>query len=161
MSFKFIKYDPTPGQKGYRGVCTVLAWDKILLRFKYCDRKDGKGTFLPCAGSANVPDEMGMDKYVSAFEFERNSEDAQCETVMRQALKQILRTEPSAFDPQYGAVVQPAANSGYVAPPPSQQTTPFIQRPEFQPGYSHAVPQMPQMPEFDFTQAPPDNGVPF
>jgi hypothetical protein len=140
MSFKFLRYEATPGQKGYYGVATVLGWDKIILRFKMCERKDGKGTFPACAGSANVPDENGLDKFVSAFEFERNSEKDECESLIRRAIRAQNQ----------GA--QSVQNSGYVAPVQAQQSVPFIDRPEYQ-----AAP----MPDYDSIPVPEQQGLPF
>lgn len=87
MDFKFIKYEPTPNEK-HLGIATVKAYDKIILRYKIVQTKDGTGIFpAPASYKMSL---NGEDRYISAFTVDSVSDnDDLSAMIKREASKAI------------------------------------------------------------------------
>lgn len=68
MTCRFIDYEKTPNSGLQLGVATIEMYDKIILRFKVVQRKDGVGFFI---GSPSV--KVG-EKYLDAIEIDSSKE---------------------------------------------------------------------------------------
>lgn len=97
--FKFLKLEKTPGEK-HLGIVTVKAYDKIILRYKIVQGKDGKGIFFT-PPAYKMPSENGIDSYVSAFLIDSNSENEELMNLIKVNCKCILApTSQSVFSSQ-------------------------------------------------------------
>ena len=88
MSFEFLMYTPTPGEK-HLGIAKIKAFGKIVLRYKLVPRKDGQG-FFPMPASYKMPSPDGQDVYVSAFMLDSNSDKEDLEELIRVNVRRYM-----------------------------------------------------------------------
>jgi hypothetical protein len=91
--FRFLKYEPTPSEK-HMGIATVMAYGKIILRYKIVQNKDGTG-FFPASASYKMSDPSGADFYVSAFVVDSNGEKEELENMIKANVR--AQMTPRAF----------------------------------------------------------------
>ena len=88
MTFEFLNYIPTPGEK-HIGIAKIKAFGKIILRYKLVSRKDGQG-FFPMPASYKMPSADGQDNYVSAFMLDSNSDKEDVEELIRLNVRKYM-----------------------------------------------------------------------
>lgn len=74
-NYKFLNFIPQKNDPKCFGVAEILAFDKIVLRYKIIPRKDNSGYF-PATSSIKVV-EFGQEKYINAFTIDSNYENQQ------------------------------------------------------------------------------------
>lgn len=131
--FKFMKYEPTPGEK-HLGIATVKVYDKIILRYKIVPNKDGGGWF-PVPASYKMPSQAGQDVYVSAFMLDSNCENEELMNLIRAHVKSHIQA-------QY--VDNQSVFSAPVAQPATQPNPNYAQIQQPQPNYYNANNGVPQ-----------------
>lgn len=103
--FKFVDYIPTPSEK-HLGLATILAYEKMMLRFKVIPNKEGNNFFFGEA-SYRLQTPNG-DSYLPSFMVDSRSEQAELERIMREGVnRSINRTSASASQNS------PSHNQGY------------------------------------------------
>ena len=90
--YKFISYTPTPQDQYILGIATVLAFDKIILRYKHSKTKDGTGDFFVPA-SYGIIDETGQKRYVNCFDMDSNLEKEHVIALIRKGVNQKPKVE--------------------------------------------------------------------
>ncbi len=100
MDIKFESYKLTPGEK-HLGIVTILFDNKIYLRYRISEGKDGKGMF-PSPASYKVT-EGGVDTYLPAFVIDSRMMHEQIMTVIKQGIhdsakRSNVKMEASALD---------------------------------------------------------------
>jgi hypothetical protein len=83
MDIKFIEYKLTPGEK-HLGIVTILFDNKIFLRYRISEGKDGKGMF-PSPASYRIT-EGGVDSYLPAFVIDSRMLHEQIMTIIKQGI---------------------------------------------------------------------------
>ena len=83
MDIKFIEYKLTPGEK-HLGIVTILFDNKIFLRYRISEGKDGKGMF-PSPASYKIA-EGGVDSYLPAFVIDSRMLHEQIMTIIKQGI---------------------------------------------------------------------------
>lgn len=122
--FKFMKFEATPGEK-HLGICTIKAYDKIILRYKIVPNKEGGGWF-PCEASYKMPSVAGQDVYAKAFMLDSNCEHEELMNLIRAHVKSYLNA------PQ---VDNQSVFSAPVAQPQAQPNPNYYQQAQPQPNY--------------------------
>ena len=115
--YKFISYEATPQDQYILGIATVLAYDKIILRYKHSKTKDGTGDFFVPA-SYGLVDETGQKRYVNCFDMDSNMEKDHVMALIRKGVGSIGR-------PKSGEMLHPP--HGMTPPQPMPQLTPTSQ----------------------------------
>lgn len=146
MNLKFLRYDPTPGEK-HLGIATVRIEEgiRIILRFKVVP-KDGGGYYYQPASHKIAAN--GKDNYYPAFSLDSSYEYDELREFVGINVEQILnRQNPSVFAP------------------PAQQVYPQVARPQAQPNPNYGgYPQQaaPQQQQYRQDQPPmPEENLPF
>ncbi len=101
MSFEFIEYVPTPGEK-HLGIAKVKCWGRIVLRYKIVPTKDGSGYF-PVPASYKLV-ENGTDRYVPAFILDSNSDKEDLEGLIKSNVKKFMSPSASSSSIPYPAL---------------------------------------------------------
>ena len=142
MNLKFLRYDPTPGEK-HLGIATIRLEEevKLIFRFKIVP-KDGGGYY--CQPASHKISSHGKDNYYPAFAFD-SSYDGDCvkEFVLAHVDPIINQTQQqSVFNAPPAQVARPAPQpnpnyGGYQQQPPVQQQQYRQDRPQQQQSYSN------------------------
>lgn len=115
--YKFISYEATPKDQYIVGIATVLAFDKIILRYKHSKTKDGTGDFFVPA-SYGIIDETGQKRYVNCFDMDSNLEKEHVIALIRKGVAQASKA-PKSTSPE-----MMYAPHGMTPPQPMPQLTP-------------------------------------
>lgn len=99
---EFVSYQETKNEK-HLGIVTVKLYGKLILRFKWMERKDGKGCF-PNAPSYKIVED-GEERYIPAILLDSRSEQEELEHLIRNGVKAVtsvkgirpVQMEQSAF----------------------------------------------------------------
>lgn len=106
MNLKFLRYDPTPGEK-HAGIATVRIEEgiRIILRFKVVP-KDGGGFYYQPASHKIAAN--GKDNYYPAFSLDSSYEYDELREFVGMNVEQIMaRQNPSVFNPPQQQQYQP------------------------------------------------------
>lgn len=95
--FKFISYEKTPQDPYILGVATILAYGKIVLRFKHSKTKDGVGDFFAPA-SYGIVDETGQKRYIDSFSLDSSMEKEQLMAFVRRNVLMLQKGIPAKPD---------------------------------------------------------------
>lgn len=103
QQFEFLSYIPTPTEK-YAGVVTIRILGKscqnpncqnhnnnmnIIQRFKWQERKDGKG-FFSCSPSLKITED-GQESYEPSFYMDSRTEQEALEKIIRYGVNQYIK----------------------------------------------------------------------
>jgi|GEM_PF-6663325 len=156
--FEFIGFDPTPGEK-HIGILTVRIHGTVTLvvKYKIVGKKDGNGYF-PTVAAYKMPGRMQGEEYDECFMLDsRSDNDQMIKFIMHHfyswqkaqnfssATQSLFPASSPQHDSIYGQIsqsrppMQPNPNYGSA----SQQTLPFIQRPEYQQPSSNLEEKLP------------------
>lgn len=91
--FKFISYEATPQDQYILGIATVLAYGKIVLRYKHSKTKDGTTDFF-AAASYGITDETGQKRYIDSFMFDSAMEKETVMAIVRKGVFAIKNAKP-------------------------------------------------------------------
>lgn len=152
-NFKFKSYTATPGEK-HLGVVSIVAYDKIVLRYKIVPNKEGGGYFA-CPASYKLAATGPKDDYVSAFTLDSNSDKEDLDLLIRQWIKPYMNgnAEASVFAPQ-------GVNLPYAQPNPNYQSKAQQAQPMPQNYQQYAAPLPPVGQPYQPSLFPQD-GAPF
>ena len=85
--FKFVKFIPTPSEK-YAGIITIKVFDKIILRYKLVQTKDGTSHF-PSPPSFKII-ENGQERFISAFGMDSSTDAEDLSIWIKEIAKKCL-----------------------------------------------------------------------
>lgn len=94
--FKFISYKPTPDDQYMLGIATVKLYDKVVVRYKLVQSKDGKGNFF-CVANYTLT-EHGEKKYLPCVIMDSNSDKELLEDFIRENVNRL--TNPTRVNTQ-------------------------------------------------------------
>ncbi len=103
-NFEFLSYEPVLNEK-FIGICTIRAWQKIILKYKIVPAKEGNGFFATPASIKNG------ERYESCFMIDSVYENNTLISMIKEKVKEYLaepakpvvapakpKTEASVFD---------------------------------------------------------------
>jgi len=139
---QFLGFEPTPGEK-HLGIATVRVNGDFVfvLRFKIVSKKDGSGHF-PTVASYKMSRGAG-DEYEPSFMLDSRSDNEMIN-------KFVMSNVHKSMNVGRNAVAQPQEQLVPNYMQQAQQSTPFVQRPEYQ----NSPNSMPDMPPFNNDDLP-------
>lgn len=91
--FEFLHYLPTPQEQYFRGVATIRAYGKVIIKYKVINRKDGNGFFIAAPNYKLPVGENGAPKYVDAIMFDSKLENDELQELLRNEVSKAINAQ--------------------------------------------------------------------